>query len=333
VDGDAPSASRIYRRAQRFCIHLGLARRAEFSFWDVFDRLAQANASEALGEQLLENLVGEYDMPGVEEESSCAAPPPWRGAESAAALTRSVSVLHDSQAGCPIPSDISRATCGANSVASVAGSVENGLPHRDGYSKVTFGGQVFLFGGRNESGPLKDFWMFSSETCLWADLSHTVPLALSPRFGHNATLRHKRMVISGGYDGQHSLSDIWECDLVHLLWIRSSQICHPGDADEPRPLPVAEVNANASGGDWILHSGDVSAPGPRTLLLWWGQLPEVTVICATQTIQAAARKYAFCLRVADLLVEAKRKTRAAARIQAGVRGWKARQSPSKMVWY
>jgi hypothetical protein len=63
---DAPSAARVYRRAKRMCIHLGLARRPEFSFYEVFDRLAQANAFEALGERQLAQLVGEYEMPPAE---------------------------------------------------------------------------------------------------------------------------------------------------------------------------------------------------------------------------------------------------------------------------
>jgi hypothetical protein len=140
---DAPSIARVHRRAERLCIHLGLARRPEFSYYEVFDRLAQANAAEALGERQLAQLFSACQIP---PGAAVAPEPPWRGTESAAALSRSTSrvgeELHTERGGaCAAAADVSPA--------------EGALLPREGHSKVTYGGRVFLFGGRAHGRPLK----------------------------------------------------------------------------------------------------------------------------------------------------------------------------------
>lgn len=145
-DAPAPSHALVYRRAQRLCIHLGLARRPDFSFHEVFDKLAQANATEALGERQLAHLVGAYEMPPADGQAAARqSEPPWRGTESAAALSRSKSRGSELLMG-------RRKSADAAAVAPAEGT----LPPREGHSKVTYGGRVFLFGGRTRDGqPLK----------------------------------------------------------------------------------------------------------------------------------------------------------------------------------
>jgi hypothetical protein len=182
--------------------------------------------------------------------------------------------------------------------------------------------------------------MYSSETGLWSDLSHTVPFGLAPRFGHTATLHDKRMLLCGGRDGHHVLRDVWECDLVHLLWIRSSHVWSGGEEDEDgsptatRAAPNPRSGAALRGSSKLRPRPAVASGLPTSgLPPWWAQLPGSTVVDAIAAVQAAARRRALRIRFGRLIKEARRQGEAAARIQAGARGWAARLSPSKKVWY
>eukprot|EP00962_Isochrysis_galbana_P025612 scaffold7919_cov112-Isochrysis_galbana.AAC.3 len=176
--------------------------------------------------------------------------------------------------------------------------------------------------------------MFSSETGAWSDLSHTVPFGLSPRFGHTATLHDKWMVISGGRDGKHVLSDVWECDVVHLIWIRSSHVWTSGEEDgDPSPpatraAPDPPTPAHDRGSARL-----TLLPAASGLPPWWAQLPGDVVVDAIAAVQAAARRRTLRIRFSQLIKLAKAQGKAATRVQAAARGWAARQSPSKKVWY
>jgi hypothetical protein len=174
--------------------------------------------------------------------------------------------------------------------------------------------------------------MFSSENESWSDLSHTVPYGLSPRFGHTATLHHKRMVLSGGRDSEHILTDVWECDLVHLIWIRLSHVWSGGEEEDDDMPPLA---TRAAPDARVRHRGSVGLPPRLDLDLppWWAQLPGDTVVDAIAAVQAAARRRALRILFARLVELAKAHGVAATLIQAAARGWAARQSPSKKVWY
>ena len=137
---------------------------------------------------------------------------------------------------------------------------------RVSHSTVLWRGRLFVFGGRGEHGPLRDFWEFSFNSGHWVDQSHTVRTPLNPqpepsatpsanapwplksphphprasralptavhapvrvqvpakvraRAGHQGMLcASSRMLIIGGHDGEHFLSDVWECELQGLFW-------------------------------------------------------------------------------------------------------------------
>jgi len=86
------------------------------------------------------------------------------------------------------------------------------------HSIVLYKGRLFVFGGRNADGALKDFWEYSLNAGFWVDHSFTVPLRMRPRWGHMAHLSHSRMLVVGGFDGERYMSDVWECDLNALYW-------------------------------------------------------------------------------------------------------------------
>ena len=66
---------------------------------------------------------------------------------------------------------------------------------------------------------------------MWTDLSHTVPHELCARYGHQAIVSGKTMLVMGGHDCTRYLDDIWECDLQGLFW------CQVGVSNALSPAP------------------------------------------------------------------------------------------------
>jgi N-acetylneuraminic acid mutarotase len=54
------------------------------------------------------------------------------------------------------------------------------------------------------------------ETNEWKDLSSS--LELTPRFGHSAVINNGKMYIFGGWDGNETLSDILEYQVITNTW-------------------------------------------------------------------------------------------------------------------
>ena len=76
------------------------------------------------------------------------------------------------------------------------------------------GGQVVLFGGNTQDGPVNDLWFFDSASNRWSQQSAESE-GPSPRFGHDAAWLQARrsLFVFGGNDGSRDLNDSWELSL------------------------------------------------------------------------------------------------------------------------
>jgi hypothetical protein len=84
-------------------------------------------------------------------------------------------------------------------------------PRRDHSLVATAdGGSIFLFGGRDGSGPLADTWLYDVASGSWS------PAAQGPaaRFGHNAVFdpEGRRMILFGGQGTGGFFNDTWSFD-------------------------------------------------------------------------------------------------------------------------
>jgi hypothetical protein len=80
---------------------------------------------------------------------------------------------------------------------------------RRDHSLVTDGRSLLLFGGRNDSGDLGDYWTYDVAANSW--LQPAVGEGPAARFGHNAVLdgRLGGMVVFGGQAGASFFNDTW----------------------------------------------------------------------------------------------------------------------------
>lgn len=76
-------------------------------------------------------------------------------------------------------------------------------------------GGIILVGGRTESGPANDVWVFDSETDAWGQPSVEGEQP-APRYGHDAAwLESQRsLFVSGGSDGTQELNDLWKLTAI-----------------------------------------------------------------------------------------------------------------------
>lgn len=105
-------------------------------------------------------------------------------------------------------------------------------------------GCLLVFGGLSAEGePLADLWQLSSDGA-WADLSASVPCALTPRQGHVASLLDggRTLRISGGSGARGALTDAWECDLPTLRW----RLLREGGAPQAGQRAAAPASRAAS---------------------------------------------------------------------------------------
>ena len=70
-------------------------------------------------------------------------------------------------------------------------------------------GRLILFGGRTRDGPVNDLWYYDSTSESWIQVTPEGEPP-SPRFGHDAVLVGRSLIVFGGNDGSNDLNDLWE---------------------------------------------------------------------------------------------------------------------------
>jgi len=103
-------------------------------------------------------------------------------------------------------------------------------PARHDHSLVTDGRHLYLFGGRDASSSLADFWSYDIAANAWTAVAAFGPQA---RFGHNAIWDSGRslVLLFGGQDGANFYNDVWEFDPLQALW---TQVSFSGPVPAPR---------------------------------------------------------------------------------------------------
>jgi Galactose oxidase, central domain/Kelch motif len=91
-------------------------------------------------------------------------------------------------------------------------------PARRDHSLVTDGRSLLLFGGRNDSGDLGDFWTYEFSGDAW--LQPDAGEGPAARFGHNAVYDEQLggMVVFGGQAGGSFFNDTWVLDGQTAAW-------------------------------------------------------------------------------------------------------------------
>jgi hypothetical protein len=78
---------------------------------------------------------------------------------------------------------------------------------------------MFIFGGKGESGLLRDMHFLDLDSWAWVPVSSTTA-GPSPRLNHATALVGRKMVVHGGWDGAESaLSDLWVFDTEAFTWM------------------------------------------------------------------------------------------------------------------
>jgi N-acetylneuraminic acid mutarotase len=75
-----------------------------------------------------------------------------------------------------------------------------------------------MYGGRDETKIYSDLWLFHIERNEWQEIQVSQGLGMTPRFGHTAVTHNSKMLIFGGWDGNQTLSDILEYNVVKNQW-------------------------------------------------------------------------------------------------------------------
>ena len=209
--------------------------------------------------------------------------------------------------------------------------VPDAFVERADHSLVTYNGYAYIFGGRNASGALRDFWQYSVSAGFFADMSHTVPPALCARYAHQAAVVGSRMLVVGGHDGSRYLDDMWECDMAGLFWYQVGVPNSSRAAAPPRPLrlsppppqlaqlqtydaaPLAARAAGTRGGGAALAIAAGRTPKTGTRM---GRVHDA----AATTMQAHERGMRARMRTAALRLAANEAYDGATLLQAAWRG-------------
>jgi N-acetylneuraminic acid mutarotase len=122
------------------------------------------------------------------------------------------------------------------------------LPARlHGHSAVAVQNQVWVFGGRLQTGEeVSSLYRYDLLTDTWQEVGLSSSEWPSPRYGHQAVVIGRQMLILGGIDTPffpRSLGDIWSFDLVKQVWnqleeyetglARMAAVALPADPDAP----------------------------------------------------------------------------------------------------
>ena len=91
---------------------------------------------------------------------------------------------------------------------------------RYGHSATVFGEEMYVFGGRGKGGKnFRDMDCLNLKTMTWRKIRSAN--ALPPgRSGHSTTLIGDKLVIFGGFDGKHTLDDLWVFNISTTTWMR-----------------------------------------------------------------------------------------------------------------
>lgn len=88
---------------------------------------------------------------------------------------------------------------------------------------------AYLFGGRSGGEALDELWMFDAEIASWSRIEARGP---RPRFGHNAAIIDRRLLVFGGQGGAGLFfNDLWAFDPREEKW---EQLARGGPAPVPR---------------------------------------------------------------------------------------------------
>lgn len=133
-------------------------------------------------------------------------------------------------------------------------------------------GQLYVFGGQNGDGDLRDLWQFDIAAEAWTELSPEGPAA---RLGHNAFFDEPtgRMYVFGGQAGSDFFNDLWTYEPTADRW---SELSPEGPLPDPRygaagarrPNP-----ANPSASETPEPESAVADPLPGQILISHGFTP------------------------------------------------------------
>ncbi len=86
---------------------------------------------------------------------------------------------------------------------------DNAFSNREEFEAVVFNDAIYIIGGRNTEGPLKEIWK-STDGIAWSLITSTDEI-FSPRYAHTATVHNGKVWVVGGVTGPYSEThiDFW----------------------------------------------------------------------------------------------------------------------------
>ncbi|KAF2068693.1 hypothetical protein CYY_009983, partial [Polysphondylium violaceum] len=98
----------------------------------------------------------------------------------------------------------------------------NGPAMRTQHSSILWNNSMYIFGGRNASGPKNDLYVYSFETQLWSEVP-TEGAKPTARFGHSAIVDDNHMIVFGGIgvgeqSQQQAINELYSLNLETKVW-------------------------------------------------------------------------------------------------------------------
>ena len=96
----------------------------------------------------------------------------------------------------------------------------NPPPGRYNHSATVIGHRMFIFGGKGAKGQIyKDMYFLDLEDWCWYPVNWTTG-SPAPRFDHAHAAVGNKIVVFGGWNGKHSLGDLWVFDTEAFTWMQ-----------------------------------------------------------------------------------------------------------------
>lgn len=168
------------------------------------------------------------------------------GGATTGARSPSPSGTSPSPAASPSPTASAPASPATGSVAVAWRRISASGPsaRRDATFTGDGAGGAWLFGGRNDAGPLGDLWLFRNGS--WTKTAATGP---KPRFGHNAAYIRGRLFVFGGQAGPSEFfNDVWAYDPASEGWL-------PVSASGAKPAARYGAGGDAVGDAFVVTHG------------------------------------------------------------------------------